>query len=294
MSSRPKNKVQRRALIYTLLFFFIGGGACVLVLLWASQAEHSEFAKSLRRSIGLPEPEASPVVSESSPAPVETPADPEPPVEPVEVDAPPVIPTITIEEICRMRQLWPRELELVLKKQVSIRYNDNTYGYMEFTPGLKLKVDALKPNGEVLCLADGNYLSLSVHETNFIAWFNSKYGERYDLQPILYQREIRRPSSRQRIGTPEGDAAFWADLRIWCNQNYDSIAIQMSNDNLVFRWLPREDAPVNYEVEARMIAREYLLKRFEYGGHENYAACEIRHPVTGELLGASSIFIPRL
>lgn len=56
----------------------------------------------------------------------------------------------------------------------------------------------------------------------------------------------------------------------------------------------KKNTPIDSPDEAPDIARQYLLKRSKYGGRDNYAACEIRHPVTDKLLGASAIFIPRL
>jgi len=292
-----KNKGQRRALLVTAFVFVLLGGACLGLLVWASQAEDSAFAQSIRQTVGISEPSRTQSVKAvPTPAPpppvVQAPVAPEP--EPVIVPEPEPLPGITMAEISQQRELWPQKLTLKYTKQVPIRYNGNHYGYMEFSKDTPLVVDALRSNGEVFCVINGNYLSLSVHETNFVSWFETTYAERYRLEPIVFddRRNMERP--RHRLGTPEGDAAFWAEIRIWCQQNYDSVSLKIEDDNLVFRWLPKEDAPIDFNDEAREIARNFLIKRDKYGGNDNYAACEIRDPVTDALMGASSMFIPWL
>lgn|GEM_PF-830473 len=301
MSPIRKNR-QRKALIQTCLVIVLllsGGGGFVF---WASTAQNSPLAESFRRVVGIPEPKA-----ESAPAPApppepgavaEAPVAPEPEPEPVpEVVAEPEpapLPDITYAEIRRRSDLWPDALSLELSKRVYIRYNGNVYGHMQFSRGMTVDVDGLGPKGEVFGWIDGNFLSLSVAETNFEAWFRSTHGERYNLLPVEAEPGRSDPTVRHQIGTPAGDAEFWTEMRIWCARNYDSISLEIKEDTLVFRWLPKEATYIDYPMEAREIARNFLLKRAARGGNENYAACEIRHPVTDELLGASSIFIPRL
>lgn len=293
---KKKKKPQRIALLETALILFLLGGACVLVVFWAAKSPDSELAQSIRRAIGLADPQPVEVV-EKMPEPalpavtpvVEKAAEPER----VAVVVPETIPEITFREVAAQRHLWPRSLTLKLSVQVAIRYNGKDYGYMEFPRGRPITVDALMPTGEIFCQIDGNYLSLSVYETDFYGWFKETHGARYDIQPVTVDFG-RHATVRHKLGTPEGEAAFWAEMRIWCQQNYESVSLKVEADHLVFAWLPKEDAPINYAFEAREIARSYLMKRAKYGGRENYAACEIRHPVTQELLGASSIFIPRL
>lgn len=295
MSIHQKKTVQRKALIKTILFFLLIGCACVLVLLWAARAEDSSIAKSIREVIGIAAPASTQVVVEVAPPPPPVvKAAVEPVLESIVVEPPPPIPAITFREICSQRHLWPDTLKLKLSKRVSIRYNGNNYGYMEFASGVSFRVDDLKPNGEIYGRVEGNYLSLSVLETDFEEWFSTNYGERYDLQLEVTDRVFRRSGAPHKLGTAEGDATFWAEMRIWCHQNYDSISLEIGEDSLVFRWLPTEEVPINFQGEAREICRVYLMKRATLGGNENYAACEIRHPVTNELLGSSSIFIPRL
>jgi hypothetical protein len=95
------------------------------------------------------------------------------------------------------------------------------------------------------------------------------------------------------LGTDQGDAQFWSEMRIWCHQNYGSVSLEIGEDNLTFKWLPEEEVPIDYSLEAREIARKYLNLRNKFGSPENFAACEIRHPATDEFLGSSSMFIPR-
>ena len=296
---KRKNKAQRVALLKTLLVFIMLGGGCAIVLFWAAQSDDSEMAQSIRKIVGFPEPKSS--IGEQEVIVVEAPVVPQPqPValaetaaEPVAAAEPETLPELTFKEIAAQRQLWPKSLHLKLAVRVPIRYNGKDYGFMEFPKGVSIKVDGLSAGGEIFCQIDGNYLSLSVYETDFYGWFKANYGERYDVQPVVVDMGTK-ASSRYRLGTEKGEAAFWAEMRIWCHQNYEAVTLTVEEDTLVFLWLPKEDAPIDFSVEAREIARQFLLKRAKYGGRENYAACEIRHPVTDELLGASSIFIPRL
>ncbi|MGZ0657660.1 hypothetical protein ACWPKO_01530 [Coraliomargarita sp. W4R53] len=297
---KPKNKAQRVALLKTLLVFLLLGGGCAIVLFWAAQSEDSEMAQSIRKIVGFPEPKSNkedraqqevlvPAPAAVAPQPTVALAQPEP----VVVAEPETLPELTFKEIAAQRQLWPKSLHLKLAVRVPIRYNGKDYGFMEFPKGVLIKVDGLSAGGEIFCQIDGNYLSLSVYETDFYGWFKANYGERYDVQPVVVDMGTK-ASSRYRLGTEKGEAAFWAEMRIWCHQNYEAVTLTVEEDTLVFFWLPKEDAPIDFPVEAREIARQFLLKRAKYGGRENYAACEIRHPITDELLGASSIFIPRL
>lgn len=299
--AKPRNKAQRKALIQTCLVFFLLFSGVAGFVFWASTAENSPFAESFRRAVGIPDPKAdSAPVPAPPPKPevvVEAPVEPEPEPETTPAVEPEPAPPadITYAEIRRRRDLWPDTLSLELSKRVYIRYNGNVYGYMQFSSGMTLDVDGLGAKGEVFGWIDGNYLSLSVEETNFEAWFRSTHGERYNLLPVEAKPASPQLAVRHAVGTREGDAEFWTEMRIWCDRNYDSISLEVKEDTLVFRWLPREESSyIDFSMEAREIARNFLLKRAARGSNENYAACEIRHPVTDELLGASSIFIPRL
>lgn len=267
----------------------------MLILIWAAKSTDSPIAAKIRQAVGIkaiaPEVVVPPPVA---PEPVVVVA-PEPIPEPVPVfePEPVVIPEIDFSGIARQRNLWPKSLKLKNTKKVPIRYQEQDYGFMEFKEGLEFEVIALKGPSEVYCSINGNFLSLSADETNFSEWFENKYSDRYKLQPsnLSAMKEL---SDAATLDTEEGQKHYLSQMRIWCHQNYESIGLEIQEHTLVFKWLPKEDAPVSYQLEAREIARKYLILRSELGGQENYAACEIRHPVTDELLGASSIFIPRI
>lgn len=286
-------RAQQKALLQSMALLFLLIGACVLTLMWAAKAENSQVAKTIREAIGIAPP-AKKVTEPIAPPPAPVVViEPEP--EPIVVmpPEPQPIPEITFSHIARIKHLWPKTLELKSSKQISIRYNGNSYGFMEFTANTQIKVLSLKAPDEIDGIVNGNYLNLSVHETNFEEWFRENYAENYYLQPIP-QESTSSHSEFKRPGTKEGDARFWTDMLIWCHQNYESIALEIGEHNLVFKWLPKEEAPIDFGLEAREIARSYLLKRAEWGGTENYAPCEIRHPSTNELLGSGAMFIPRL
>lgn len=59
---------------------------------------------------------------------------------------------------------------------------------MQFSDGMRLKVNTLSPQGIILGWVEGNYLNLSVKETNFEDWFRTIYADQYDLQPIEVER----------------------------------------------------------------------------------------------------------
>ena len=116
----------------------------------------------------------------------------------------------------------------------------------------------------------------------------------YTVLTMIFIQLKKEVSVRHSLDTPEGKDDFWSEMRMWCHQNYGSVTLNVEEDNLVFLWAPAKGEKVDLSFEAREIARNYLVKRAKYGGQDNYAACEIRHPVTHELLGASAIFLPRL
>jgi hypothetical protein len=292
------NKMQRRALLITGLIFLLIGGAVAVVIIWSAKSEDSPLAESIRSLIGIPDPEVTQVATQPMVQPVPVPTPPEvdtiPEPEAVVEAEPEPLPEVTMADFSKQRHLWPESLKLRYTKQVAIRYNDQHYGFMEFAKDTLVVVDSFAASGEVFCVIDGNFLSLSVHETNFVHWFETTFADQYRLHPIIFDEHTVGTRSRFRLGTPEGDAAFWAEMRIWCQQNYESVSLEIGEDHLVFRWLPKEDVPIDFQLEAREIARNYLLKRAKYGGRENYATCEIHHPITGEVLGVSAMFIPWL
>lgn len=291
-TKKNKHVEERKALIKAVIFFLILVCGCALVLLWAAGSQESEVAEKIRKTVGIKAP--APV------APKEIPSTPgagtSQSMSNTQLAAPPEptpIPTITFLEITKSPRLWPKTVALKKSKQVSIRYQDNTYGHMEFTEDSEIEVIALKAPSNVYCSINGNFLSLSVNETKFVEWFTEKYADRYLLEAIAPDA-LNAKEATTDLSSSEGEKTYLNQMRLWCHQNYESISLEIGEDALIFKWLPKEDAPIDFQLEAREIARKYLLLRAELGGTENYAACEIRHPVTNELLGAGSVFIPRL
>jgi len=297
IKKKNKHVEEKKALIKALIFFLLLFGGIAAVLVWAAKSEQSALAETIRKTVGIKTPErempAQPVtemVVELAPVP-EVVAPPEPEREPT----PAPIPEISFSEVSKSRHLWPDTLELNASKQVSIRYQEREFGYMQFDEGTEIKVHALKAPVEIYASINGNFISLSVTETNFPDWFNQNYSGRYVLQSMgdsTESGEATADLSDSTTATKEKN--FWNEMRLWCHTNYDSISLEIGEEQLTFRWLPKEDVPIDFQMEAREIARTYLLIRSRLGGNENYAACEIVHPTTGERLGASSIFIPRL
>ncbi|MDQ8208619.1 hypothetical protein QEH52_13925 [Coraliomargarita sp. SDUM461003] len=233
---KKKGNPQFRALVKTMVFFVLLIGGCTFAWFWVSTSEDSDWAQKIRRTIGIPAPQSS-KVAELAPQPrpassvvVETPP------EPMVIDEPEALPEITFEEIAAQRHLWPDSLNLKSTVKVPIRYNGKDYGFMEFPEGQPIQVDEVMPSGEIFCLIQGNHLSLSVNETDFYAWFDEKYGDRYDAQSVVVDWGTR-ATSRFRLGTPEGDAAFWAEMRIWCKHNYGSVSLEVEEDTHDFAWL---------------------------------------------------------
>ncbi len=295
---KKKHNNPTSALVKTSCLLLCFSAAGILVLLWAAQSTDSELAAKIRQFVGIEArtpTHAEPSALEPTPA----------PAQPIEVAAPnpliikstkqePRLENISFAEITRQRELWPRTLKLADTKRIPIRYQDQIYGYMEFTPDSQVKVRALEIPGEVLCSINGNDLSLAVKETNFKEWFQSNYGERYQLRALPDSTDQAVNTASAQLGTAETNSDFLQEMYTWCEQNYESSTLIIGKDTLVFKWQPSERASVDFNMEAREISRAYLLKRAAYGSNENYANCEIRSPATNKLLGSAAIFIPRL
>lgn len=292
---KRKRKSRRINLAAIASLLFVVGVAFAMAVYWAYQTEGSDLAKSIRALIDRVRPERLEVVEETvaHESIIENTAAPEPKPQLVPVSPPPPVRSISMEEVSKQKYLWPKSLALIVSKRVTIRYNEKEYGFMEFSEGMTLKVDALTSNGEAIGWIDGNYLSLSVHETNFVRWFEETHNERYELEPVFFDDLERYSRVRFRLGTKKGNAEFWSEMHIWCHRNYGSVSLEVGEESLLFRWLPEEDVEINYEAEARVIARKYLTLRNKYGSSENFASCQIQNPITDEFLGSSSIFIPR-
>lgn len=291
-----KNKL-RNALLKTLFLLFLVTAGVSYFIFWVMESDDSEFARDAREYIGLPE-NSGKRAQETSSAEDENSDWVDPFNMPAESEAAgattiPTITDITFAEVAGRRALWPEVLTLKLDVEISIWYNEVNYGYMKFLRGRTVQVESLYKNGEILCEIDGNYMSLSVYETDFYGWFNEAYGEVYRLLPVTVDFD-NQAQKRYSIDTQRGRDEFWAEMREWCYRNYDSPLLSAEEDTLLFQWVPKEKVPIDFTGEAREIARQYLIRRAKYGSRENYAPCEIRNPQMGETLGASSLFIPRL
>lgn len=269
--------------------------ACCLVLIWAARDAESPLAKSIRQWIGIKEPapvvEEAPIVEVPAPEVVEVTPEPTPIV--VEPEPDPIV-DITFAEITKQRHLWPKTLQLNLAAKITIRFNGNTYGDIEFAPGTVVQVQALKSPAYVECTLGSNFTTIPVNETDFEEWFTGKYSESYALQPLP---EVDNTDALEMatFTRNEREKAVWNQMNIWCHKNYQSIALTLETDKLIFKWHATNDQYVDYSYEAREVARKFLQLRAELGKtDDNYAACEIHHPRTGELLGSGAIFIPQL
>lgn len=291
-----KNKQQRNALFKAFFCLMLLSTACCLVLIWASRDAKSPLAKSIRGWIGIREPapvvEELPIVEVPAPEVVEVTPEPMQPIM-VEPEPDPII-DITFGEITKLRHLWPRKLQLNLAAKITIRFNGNTYGDIEFAPGTVVQVQALKSPAHVECTLGNNFTTIPVYETDFAEWFTDRYSEKYTLQPIP-KVDNTNDFERATFTRDEREKAVWNQMNIWCHKNYDSIALTLDTDKLIFKWHATSDSYVDYSYEAREIARKFLQLRSELGKtDDNYAACEIHHPRTDELLGSGAVFIPQL
>lgn len=299
---KSKQSDQQKALIKVLVILLFAAGAIIALIVWASQEAESELAAKIRQIIGISlssDDTPAPATPEPAPAPIV-----ETPTKPVEVQIklealapppPPPKPTIDLATLAETPSLWPQNLELNQSKQVEIRYNGNTYGYVEFNSDSVITVKEINSSGEILGTVNSNFLSLAPYETNLLEWLDATYGDSYQFDLDPNQRlSLPGDGNLPNLSTEEGQTDFWSEMRIWCYRNYESASISQGEDNLIFKWLPKENSPIDFQLEAREIARFYLLQRAARGGHENYAGCEIRDPHTNELLGSAAIFIPRL
>jgi hypothetical protein len=269
-------------LIALLCALFVG-----VFVLWAKSDGDSIFAKNVRALIGLTgpaipestiEPAAAPVIEVALPKPLE----PEPvkPSKPLPVE-------FNYKEFVDSPGMWPDVLELMFETSVPIIYNGKHLGQMRFVPGQVIKVDSIHHNQKIIGSVDGNYLSIPAAKTSLLQTFHDEYGEQYYM---------RLPEGFAESSNEDEEAKFQVDLlyamRKWCDLHYGNCSFEIADEALILRWLAQEDAPVNFLVEGRAVARQYLKLVAERGGTDNYAACEIYHPRTGKLLGIGSFFTP--
>ena len=186
--------------------------------------------------------------------------------------------------------IWPKRLSISIDQEIPVRYRDNNYGEMIFSPGQMLEVFELNADGRVLGSINENTFYIPVTATDLKTWFVGKHGE-YD---VLAMPDADEPVKTATSLSDEKENELITRLRVWTLSNYDSHAIEIGEDNLILRWTPQEEAEINFRVEAREIARKYLMLCSELGRADNYASCEIYDRSSGEFLGSNGIFIPSL
>jgi hypothetical protein len=286
-SHKPHMSPQQVALLKMVALFAGLIGGAVFFLNWAKTDTKTQFAYTVRETIGIehpvglePEPEPEPVVV------------PEPVVkaEPVvEVVAPrPLAIEMRYADFVSKPELWPEELELTLETSVQILYRERDFGVMRFVPGLILKVDKILSSKEVIGSVNGNYLIVPAEKTSLMPWFHDTYRGKYFMRypgVMASAEEAAVEDGRFHIDLLEG-------MRKWCYINFGDCTFNITDDALVLRWRPQEDAPIDFRAEARAIAREYLMRQAERGATDNYAPCEIYDLTSGRLMGIGSFFVP--
>ena len=283
--SQRRLSPQRRALLKLFYILLVASTCLVWVIVWAARNADSAFAAQVRQIIGLPHPAPATPVPEL-PEPVQV-VEPEPVEHVPEPDPEPT--RLTYADLVERRQMWPANLQLAVEKRFPVVFNGKNYGHLEFAPGEILRVESLFGSRQIRGRVNENHLNISVSQTNLEEWFEQEYGSDYILdlaeesKPAVDVSKLRHAVSREEI---------LAEMRYWCYTTFGpSISFDIGEDSLVLKWLPNEDWPIDFRAEARAVARQYLVTQAAMGGKDNYAACEIRHPRTNELLGAGSVYI---
>lgn len=300
-TSKPSKKTSRtgRRAAFVLLLLLAGASS---FLIWARYDSSSEIAASVRQSIGMGGVKSPPPLSSEGSGfllDLPTPEAP-PPAAPITLQTelpeiaevePPALNQVSWSEFVRSPRLWPTRLEIVIDQEIPVRYREQNYGEMIFRPGQTMEVYEVTGDGRVLGSINQNEVFIPATATNLAAWFQATHGEFDEL--IMPEGPVTVVS-----GHSEGDAAADQDLltqlRIWTLSNYDTHMIEITPDTLILRWTPREEAEIDFRLEAREVARKYLMLGAERGRTDNYANCEIRDRSTGELRGSNGIFIPKL
>jgi hypothetical protein len=276
-------------------------GACAAgFFLWLRYDVSSEMAATVRNSIGMNVSEGPPA-PEAPPEPIfrmdlPTPEAP-PPAEPItlhpelpEVEAP-ALNQVTWSDFTRSPRLWPSTLEITIDQAIPVRYREQNYGEMIFAPGQVIEVIEITGDGRVLGSINDNEVFIPASATNLASWFAGKHGE---FDELIMHEGTAPVVSGHPLGDDAADKDLLTQLRMWTLSNYDTHAIEITPDTLILRWTPREEAEIDFRLEAREVARKYLLLGAEMGRMDNYANCEIRDRSTGELRGSNGIFIPKL
>lgn len=267
----------------------------------AQNEEKFEFAGKLRGAIGMPtiqtEPELEPEPQHSATAkpeissPITTPdADGAVEGQVASSEERFVLKEMTWAEFIERPSMWPDSLSITTEQEIPVRYRGNNYGKMVFSPGQMIEVFELSQDGRMLGSIGENIVFIPAYATNLKEWFLGRHGK-YEKLIMPETPEVPRLANRL---SDEDEQQLLTELRIWVLKNYDTHAIQIEEDKLTLQWTPIEETDIDFRLEAREIARRYLMLGAAKGRDDNYASCEIVHASTGEFLGANGIFIPRL
>lgn len=197
---------------------------------------------------------------------------------------------MTWAEFIERPSMWPDTLAITINQGIPVRYRENNYGEMIFSTGQEIDVFELSPDGRVLGSIGENVVFIPAYATNLNEWFLGIHGK-YDK--LIMPDTPEAPKVSDKI-SDEDEQQLMTELRIWALTNYDTHQIEIGPDKLTLRWTPTEEADIDFRLEAREIARKYLMLGASKGRNDNYASCEIVHASTGEFLGANGVFIPRL
>lgn len=273
-----------------MLYILLAVSTCLFwLIVWAARAADSELAAQIRQVIGLPHPAQVAAVPELPEPEDVVEAEPEP--EPMEsqAEAEPEPTQLTYAELVEKRQMWPASLQLIVEERIPVVFNGRNYGYLEFSPGQILRVESLLASGQIRGRVNDNHLNLSVDQTNLGQWFEQTYRGDYILELAAGSDWGPEVVGHQKAPSPE---EILAEMRYWCYRTFGpSIDFDITDDSLVLKWMPDGNMSLDLRAEARAVARQYLLAQAAMGGRDNYAACEIRHPRTDELLGSGSVYI---
>ncbi|WOO41721.1 hypothetical protein [Rubellicoccus peritrichatus] len=285
---RTRLRPEQQAVLVVCLLFVSLTLTIIGVVYWAISDDDSESAATVRQLIGIQEK-----------MPVEP---PKPPVEVVEVipevepmveepAEPPPPPKVTFSELASKSRYWPKELILETENHIEIIFNGQSFGHIDLVRGSTIRVESLS-NPELISgvIADIN-VTIPASHTNLEAWFQDYYQGKLELIPLSRNRsEVLQEDAESSFSESE----FLSDFKKWCYLYYESVDFELAEDTLIFRWSMKDSGLVNYRDEARRFARNYLNQQRSFGGLDNWAACEIRHPETDLVLGRASVFMPSL
>lgn len=249
----------------------------------SSQNRSAQPSASPNQRTAQPHPHPSSRKSSSPLRHLRLPPEPEPEPEPEPI-------AISFEQICNRRDLWPSQLTLTKAIEVPISYRGNTYGELSFPAGTPFTVDSLRKTQALNGYIEGNYLSIPVSQTDFVAWFNQRFDKSYVTEAPIEQAF----TAANNLDDSHVQWDIHTQLLYWLQRNYGDCRIEIGENTLVMHWKPQTEVEIDYRFEAREVSHRYLMLQAEKGGSDNYASCEIYYTPTGELLGTGSIFVPSL